>query len=133
MKLFIHGGMNMQVYLYIEINIFAIIILLLIYMNIRRRSYKYLTEQTLYMTLLILNLSILIFDTFTWVLDGINIPFYKSLLTMTTIFYYLLHPVICMFWALYVDFQINRNKNRIKKMTSKKIFYRSIATKNRLR
>ncbi|MHB8130733.1 MAG: GGDEF domain-containing protein [Mobilitalea sp.] len=106
----------MQVYLYVEINIFAIIILLLIYMNIRRRSYKYLTEQALYMTLIILNISILIFDTFTWVLDGINTPFYKTILTLTTILYYLLHPVICMFWALYVDFQINRNKNRIKKM-----------------
>ena len=106
----------MQVYLYIEINLFAAIILLLIYFNIRHKTVNYLTEQKLYMALLILNALILICDTFTWVLDGTNTPVLRLILILCTVVYYILHPIIGMTWSLYVDFQINRNSYRILKM-----------------
>lgn len=106
----------MEVYLYVEINVIATTILLLIFLNIRHRNEKYLIDQKLYLALLSFNVLILITDTFTWVLDGQNTRFFRILLLFVTTLYYILNPVICMMWSLYIDFQICRDENRLKKL-----------------
>lgn len=106
----------MQTYLYIEINVFAFIVLLLIYFNMYHKTDAYLTEQKLFITILLLNMLNLISDTLMWSLDGINTPFNRIFIIFITVIYFILQPIICMFWTIYVDFQINRNSNRIKRM-----------------
>lgn len=110
------GETSMQVYLYVEINIFALIILALIFLNIHRKTEKYLMEQKLYVVLLGINALILIADTFTWVFDGKNTTTQRIILILVTTIYYILNPIICMSWSIYVDFLINHNENRIKKL-----------------
>ncbi|HWT74452.1 MAG TPA: GGDEF domain-containing protein [Mobilitalea sp.] len=106
----------MQVYLYVEINAIAFTILLLIYLNIRNKVDNKLSEQKLFLRLLAYTALILIFDTFMWVLDGRTSPISRSLLIFTTTVYYILNPVICMIWAIYIDFQVNHDSNRIRKL-----------------
>ena len=85
-------------------------------MNIRLKAVKYSTELRLYMLLLITNSVILITDSITWFLNGTTVPFLSFIFAITTCIYYILNPVICMFWSLYVDFQINHDDNHIKKL-----------------
>lgn len=106
----------MQVSLYVEINAIALIILFLIYCNIRRTIDKHLIEQKLFLRLMTFTSLILIFDTFMWVLDGKTFYLSNWFLLISTTVYFILHPVICMYWAVYVDFQINRDAIRIKKL-----------------
>jgi diguanylate cyclase (GGDEF)-like protein len=106
----------MQEILYIEINTFAIIILLLIYHNIRFKTDKLLTEQKLFMMLLVMNIVVLITDSAITLLDGRDGTIVRFFLILSTVIYYILHSFICMVWTLYVDFQINRKSWRIKKL-----------------
>lgn len=106
----------MEVYLYAEMNIFAIVVLFLIYLNTHHKGEKYLIEQKLYKYLLSFNILILATDTIMWVLNGTNNKFLAFLLVFSTVLYFLLHPLICMTWVIYVDFQVNRDENRLKKI-----------------
>ncbi len=106
----------MTVYLYLELNLFAQVILVLIYMNIRNKNVKYVTDLYIYKALLITNFLILFFDSFTWALDGASKPFPALIFSLSVFCYYLLHPVICLLWSLYVDFEINHDSKRIIKL-----------------
>jgi diguanylate cyclase (GGDEF)-like protein len=105
----------MQSYLYIELNVFALIILLVIFINIRHKADSFMTEQKLFLIIVSINAGLLLSDTLMWVLDG-NKSLSKIFIILSTLIYYLLHPVICMIWDIYVDFQINRRNYRIKKL-----------------
>ncbi len=100
---------------YAELNLFALAILLLIYLNIARRSERYLIEQKLFMALLGSNALILVLDTGMWVLDGNTDPFTRRALLLVTAAYYVMNPVVCMLWSFYADYQIYRDECRLKK------------------
>ena len=106
----------MEIYLYVELNVFAEIILLLIFLNIHHKTEKYLTEQKIFLVLLGLIALILVADTFTWILDGGKTPLLRNMLILTTVIYYILNPIVCMTWFLYIDFLIYRNEGRLKKL-----------------
>ena len=58
-------------FLYVELNCFAIAVLLAIYLNIRRYINKYLLDQKIYLTLIYVNALILALDAAMWLLDGL--------------------------------------------------------------
>jgi hypothetical protein len=56
--------------MYLELNCFALAILLLIYLNIRHYINKYLLDQKIFLVLIYLNAFILIVDAIMWLFDG---------------------------------------------------------------
>lgn len=106
----------MAVYLYVELNLFAQFILVVIYMNIRGKRVTYLTDLYIYKALLIINFLILSFDSFTWILDGKKEPLLALIFSVSVFCYYLLHPVVCLLWSLYADFEVNHDNKRLIKL-----------------
>lgn len=108
---------KMHSLLYVEINVFALAVLLLIYLNIRRnRTDVYLLEQRLFLMLILSNALILIFDSLMWLLDGTGGALMRELNQFVTVIYYSLNPAICMLWALYADYLIYRSEPHLKKI-----------------
>ncbi len=99
--------------LYVEINCFCIVILVLIFFNIYYRTDHLPFDLKLFIGLIAADALILITDALTWALDGR--PGIGGLLTFATFLYYVLNPVICLLWYLYVDFFIHKDTARLKK------------------
>jgi diguanylate cyclase (GGDEF)-like protein len=101
---------------YIEIDCFALAILLLIFLNIRRQAAQLLIEQKIYMALLCSDALILVLDLLMWFLDGKPGFPARDLYYIVTAGYYALNPLICMIWYFYADYQIYKSEKHIKKM-----------------
>jgi diguanylate cyclase (GGDEF)-like protein len=105
----------MQEFMYAEINIYSLIILLLIFINVYHRAEKYLLEQKLFFALLCANALLLVFDTGMWLMDGRPGAILRSLYLFVTVTYYILNPAICFIWYLYTDYKINKSEARLRK------------------
>ncbi len=102
---------------YIEINLIAVTILMIIFFNIRNKKERYLYDQKLFMLILFFNILILIVDTATWVLNTKNGDHARYMNIISNTVYYILNPVPCMLWSVYADFQINKDVKRVKKIS----------------
>lgn len=102
--------------LYQEINIFAFIIIAVIYLNIRKRMDKHMPEHNLFFIILVLNALILMMDSLMWLLDKqAGFPV-RVIYLAATAAYYILNPVICMVWTCYTDYEIYGDFKRLKRM-----------------
>jgi diguanylate cyclase (GGDEF)-like protein len=102
--------------MYLELNCFALAILLLIYLNIRHYINKYLLDQKIFLVLIYLNAFILIVDAIMWLFDGRSGgAFTHGFYVATTVGYYTFNPLICLMWYLYADFSIYRKAERLRK------------------
>lgn len=101
--------------LYVEINVFALVILVILLLNSVNRAEKQMLEQKLFMGLVVTNMMMLFYDTFMWILDGRQGILLRELNIFFTAMFYIFGPVACMLWSCYVEFQINRNPQRLKK------------------
>lgn len=92
------------IFLYTQMNCFALVILALVFRNVYRQDRRYLPDQLLYL----LNVSgvglLLILDTVMWLIDGR--PGFRTLSTVIMVVYNSLNPPVCLLWYLYVDFYI---------------------------
>ncbi|OLS01480.1 GGDEF domain-containing protein [Tissierella creatinophila] len=105
----------MEFFNLIKVNLFAFIIIFLIFINIKRDSRNILTDQKLFLTLIILTLSLLIIEIVKTFVDGREGAFMiKTNLLFSTIDY-ILAPVTSMIWALYADYKIHEDRARIEK------------------
>lgn len=106
----------MATFLYIELNIFSIILLLIVYFNLNSvYSSKDATDQRLFKVLVFAVIMILIFDSGMWFFDGKQFPGATMMNYLVTIIYLVLNPSACLLWLLYGDFKINNNTERLKK------------------
>ncbi len=105
----------MQNFLYVELNCFAIAVLLAIYLNIRRYVNKYLLDQKIFLILIYVNALILALDTGMWLLDGVLGLVPRVAFSIFTTAYYMLNPFICAMWYLYTDFYVFRSYARLNK------------------
>ncbi len=101
-------------FLYVEINVFAMIVLFLIFLTIHRRTGKYMLVQNLYHLLIASNALILLLDSLMWILDGTDWPVTGPLFPVVTALYYSMNPIICTVWTLYADYQIFGKVSRLK-------------------
>lgn len=106
----------MYTYLYTEINVFAIVITILIFISLYNKTTNFTREHRLFKSILITNLLILTFDTLMWILDGKSTSFCRYALIISTFIYFFLQPLICMYWTFFVDYHINHSENRLKKL-----------------
>lgn len=102
---------------YIEINLIAVTILMIIFFNIRNKKERYLYDQKLFILILFFNILILIVDTATWVLNTKSGDHARYMNIISNTVYYILNPVPCMLWSVYADFQINKDVKRVKKIS----------------
>jgi len=100
--------------MYVELNVFALIILLLIFINVHHQKEKYFIDQKLFLALIDMNAFVIIFNTLIRGLDGKTGPFMRELHLIITVLYFIANPIICMLWACYAEYQIFRDESRLK-------------------
>ena len=101
-------------FLYTEINIIGIIILLLLLNNFNKNRRKNTPiDQKIFNTIMIVILLVFLFDTGMWLFN--DKPTLRILNIIVTTGYYLLNPVICFVWLLYTDYKIFESKAELSK------------------
>jgi len=89
------------------INIFCILLLAILLLNMFSRNGKYLPDQKLFIYMLVSTASLLILDTMQWVFDGHLGALSQNVIRVSSIFYYMLQPLPGLVWCLYVRYQIS--------------------------
>lgn len=99
-------------FLYAEINVIGIVLLLLFLNNMNRRSHKRIpTDQYIFNICMIMNILIFLFDTGMWMVDGNHLAIYRTINHIVTMLYYVSNPLICLLWLMYTDYKINESRN----------------------
>lgn len=101
------------IYLYIELNCFAIAILLVIAWNIYSKQGHHSFDQKLFLMLLSSNILLLLFDMILWTADGRPGNNIRLLLISAIVLYNILNAIICMVWYYYVDYYVYGDRRRI--------------------
>lgn len=106
-------------FLYTEINVIGIVMLLLFLNNMNKNiSKKIPVDQNIFNACMITNILIFILDTGMWLVDGHQIEFLKIINYIVTMLYYISNPLICLLWLLYTDYKINESINGLLKRIS---------------
>lgn len=103
-------------FLYAEINIVGIILLLLFLNNMNRSKSKSVPfDQYIFNGCLVVNIFIFLFDTGMWLVDGKETFAFMYINYATTMLYYISNPLICFMWLLYTDYKIYESKTGLLK------------------
>jgi len=103
-------------FLYAEINIVGIVLLLLFLSNMKKNGGKSLPfDQYIFNGCLVINILIFVFDTGMWLLDGQGSPVLIVVNYVVTTLYYIFNPLICFVWLMYTDYKIYESKTRLEK------------------
>lgn len=96
----------LHVFQYVEVNCFALVILLLIFLNMRHPDRQYLTDQMLFLSMVVINAMLLLLDTAMWLFDGRPGIRIRFLYVTVTVLYNVLNPVLCAAWYFYVNYYV---------------------------
>lgn len=103
-------------FLYAEINVIGIVLLLLFLNNMNRNSHKSVpVDQYIFNACMIINILIFIFDTGMWMVDGHHLAISRTINYIVTMLYYVSNPLICLLWLLYTDYKINESRKGLLK------------------
>jgi len=105
-----------ETFAYVEINLFALIILLLIYINMQHLEEKVLYRQKLFTALLFSSAIQLILDSILWTLDKAPGLVTREIVITATVLYFVNSSIPFFLWSLYVDYQVYRNTRKTKKL-----------------
>lgn len=105
----------MEFFNLIQINLFALIILILLYFNIKNSSRSILFDQKLFLTLLLLTSSLLVADIVRAYVNGKVGTLMISLNIIACTLNYLSAPITSFIWTVYADYKIYEDKTRMKK------------------
>ena len=106
----------MSSFLYAEINIIGVILLLLMLNNMNDKHPSEIPlDQRLFNGIMVMNLLIFIFDAGMWIADGAVFPSARMVNYIATTGYYILNPMICLLWLLYTDFKVYESRTELKK------------------
>lgn len=109
------GLLVLYILQYVELNGFSLSILVLIYLNMRHRGGRYLTDQKLFLALSAVDGLLLVLDTAMWLMDGHPGEGLHTLYLFTSALYNILNPVICAIWYLYVNYYIFSSAARLRR------------------
>lgn len=98
------------------IDSFALSILLVIYLGVRRSSSSRLLDYRLFWALIVSDALICALDIGMLLLDGKAGSAMRLFYLTDTVLYYILNPVICAVWYFYTDYHIFRSAERLKKL-----------------
>ncbi len=99
-----------------EINLFALGVLALIFFNSNLRGEKRLFDQKLFLALIISNALLLTADSGMWMSNGGSGAGMRELNLLVTTAYYILNPVPCALWCLFIHNQLFKDEVRTKKL-----------------
>lgn len=100
-------GEIMLVFLYLEINVIGLIILMIIYHNLRRNcSAELPMDQRIFRAIIKVTAIILLFDSWSWIIDGQQFFGAVFLNYFITIICFLLIPTICFLWLMYIAYEL---------------------------
>lgn len=97
----------------IETNIISLMMLLTLYISIRRQTNRHEFINRIYLALLMFTMAILFFDSFQVAFDGYAAVWGGIILKISTFIYYALNPIIALVWVLYIDFHIFRSRKKV--------------------
>jgi len=97
---------------YLITNVFALVILLLLYINVHRPKHNYHLEERLFIYMLSSTALLMILDTSGSFLDGNPAPWAYPVNLLVVMVYYSLNALPCMLWSLYADNLIHHKNER---------------------
>lgn len=101
---------------YSENNIIGLIILLVIFFNMKSNNKKMKYDGKLYFTLIVSTSLIIVLDIIMDVVNGEPGYLLRQVHIIVTTIYFLLNVIPYMAWSLYVDFYIHKSIRRTKKL-----------------
>jgi diguanylate cyclase (GGDEF)-like protein len=106
----------MELFYRVDVNILAVIILIILFFKAYNPLEKMFVLQRLFLGMLLLNAIIIAFDTTTWLIDGL--PGSPALFwnTATNLILYIIIPIAPSMWILYTEYQINKSEANLKKI-----------------
>jgi len=99
----------MEYYLNAEINIFSILVLFILFINMSHPKRDFRFDQKLYFYLIISVAVILVLDSAQWISEGKNFAVFREINIIAGVLYYMLQPVPCIFWCLYIRYKYTMN------------------------
>ncbi len=100
---------------FMEANFFALIVLLIIYLNTRKYSYRYAYEQKLYTYLIFSNAFMLTVDIVRMYVDGKSgVGMYRANL-IGAILMFTFTPIVSMIWSVYIDYKVFIDRKKAQK------------------
>lgn len=106
------GGDSVIDFLYAEINVTGIVLLLLFLNNMNRISQnKMPVDQLIFNACMIMNIVIFILDSGMWLSDGNQHAIARVVNYVVTTLYYVSNPLICLLWLMYTDYKIYESRN----------------------
>ena len=93
-----------------QINIFALFMLVILFINVYRRSKNMLPDEKLYLTIVSADVLILLADTVQWLVDGRAGSLMAGFNITSTMLYYILNPLPCLLWCYYVRYQFSMDE-----------------------
>lgn len=105
-----------QNFTYSENNIIGLIILLVIFMNIKSHHNKMRLDKKLYLTLIISTALIMILNIIMNYVNDRTGYLFREINSITTMIYFILNPLPYIAWSLYVDFFIHKDIKRSRKI-----------------
>ncbi|MEL7603644.1 MAG: diguanylate cyclase, partial [Bacillota bacterium] len=107
----------MQTLQTLDINIFALLILIIIYFNARRGCQRVFLQNRLFLYLVYVNMALVIVDVLGW---AFNLYPGAVNLVLNTVFNTLLYvgiPAAPSMWIIYADYRVNKDERRIRKLS----------------
>ena len=101
----------MKYYSNAGINIFSILILFILFINLFRPKRDFRPDQKLFFYLIISVAAILVLDSAQWISEGKNFAAFREINIIAGMLYYMLQPVPCICWCLYVRYKYTMNIN----------------------
>lgn len=105
----------METIAYVAINLFALTILFLIYMNMHYLQEKFFFRQRIFISLLTSCALQLVLDSILWVLDGLPGSLARNMVSAVAVIYFVNSAVPFVIWSLYVNYQVYKNEADTKK------------------
>ncbi|MEN6418780.1 MAG: GGDEF domain-containing protein [Clostridiaceae bacterium] len=104
----------MSEFLHIDLNVFMVAICVIMYFANRSTSDRTQVQNLLFRLLILSNMTLLVLEAATWLLDGhpspVLIPLYYSVTTLL----YILTPLPAALWVLYVSWHIFPSMHRLR-------------------
>lgn len=99
----------------VEINIFSLIVLIILFVNMYRRNGEYLIDQKFFFYMLAADALLLILDSMQWILDGIPGVVPHNINLISNMIYYIVQMFPGVLWCLYVRYQMTMDGKQMVK------------------
>ena len=101
---------------YIQIGLFSLLILALVYFNMKFDINKNKLDHTIFKALVLSTALVVVFDVLMYLVPLQQTELFVFLNKLVTCSYYILNPIPCLFWFLYADLLIFNDESRFKKI-----------------